>query len=142
MTIIDYQDLWKVDSFIDHSKIDDECLKISVLHSKYLNFLSTERLRYKRAIEKRKKVELKLTQYFEGSVDGRDIGREPFQLKLGTNAITKRVETDSEFITANLEIALIEESVLFLKEALASINQRSFNLRNFIEWAKFTGGQL
>lgn len=143
MDIKEYREEWQKDSKIDNTKIDLESLKISELHSKYLNFLSAERLRYRKLLEEKAKLEQKLTDYYEGVIDGKDIGREPFQLKLTTNSqITKRVQADKEYIACNLKISLVEESTLFLKEVLGSINQRSFNIKNYIEWCKFMGGQL
>jgi hypothetical protein len=143
MNIKDYQTEWSKDCKIDYARVHEESLNISVLHSKYMNFLSSERLKYRSLTEKKKKLESKLHDYYEGIIDGKDIGREPFQIRLATKTqVDKRVDNDIETVKVNLEVAFAEENVLFLKEVINAINQRSFNIRNYIEYVKFSGGSL
>lgn len=141
MLLSNYQDIWIEDCKIDEEALDQEALKVIKLHSKYMKLLSNERLRLKSLAEARKKIETKLTDYYSGAIDGKDIGREPFQIKLTTQAgIQARIDKDKEIIEHNLKMAHSEECVLFLKEVLNNINQRTWLFKNAIEWRKFTSG--
>lgn len=134
---------WSEDAKIDHSEAGMESLNIPMLHNKYLKLLSSERLTYFALNEKRKQLENTLEDYYSGRVDGRDIGRAPYQFIAGTRSkVEKIVATDDEMVKLNLQIALSEEKMLYLKEVVNSINQRNWNLKNYIEWQKFTQGVM
>jgi len=142
MRLEDYQKEWASDCRIDKSQLDDESLKTNDLHSKYMNYLSSERMRYKKLLMKKKEKISILDDYYSGRIDGKDIGREPWSLIDTKAGVEKRIDNDIEIIKLNLIIFEIEEIVLFLKESMANINQRSFNIRNSIEFMKFTRGDL
>jgi hypothetical protein len=143
MKLEEIQKMWVEDSQIDEDNLDVESLNVTTkLHSKYLTLLGNSRVRYNALVEKKKIKIQQLTDYYEGKIDGKDIGREPWQIVDKTNArLEKRVDGDKEIVQMNMNIIECEERVLTLKEILTSINQRSFNIRNAIEFKKFINGQ-
>ena len=132
---------WEKDCILTDN-FDDESQKISELHSKYLRILYLYRIKYKTMIQQKKIVEQKLEDYYLGKIDGKDLNRPAHQIVETRASALKRVETDSEMISVVEKIDKIEETILLLKEILESIKQRSFNIRNAIEWRKFTNGNL
>lgn len=141
MTLEEYQKIWSEDCKINSEELDIASLSIPVVHSKYLTFLSQERKRIKALEATKDFLESQLKDYYAGAIDGKDINRPPFQLRLTTNSqINERVSKDKDMIKANLKIAECENSILFLKAVLDSINQRNWIIRNAIEWRKFTSG--
>ena len=141
LKLSEIQELWSVDSKINPNDVGNESLNIPLLHSKYLNIMSKERLIYKALLEKKKQISSTLEDYYDGKIDGRDIGREPCQIKYSTKSqLEKAVESDKEIIQINLKIAASEEIVLFCKEVIHSINQRNFIIKNYIDFKKFTEG--
>lgn len=131
---------WALDTKIKKESLEEESLRIPELHSKYLNFLSTERKVYKALIERKKLLEETLTDYFLGRIDGKDIGREPWQGTESKSSAEKRVERDAAIINLNLQISEQEEKVLALKEIISNINQRTWHIKNAIDFIKWTGG--
>jgi phosphoenolpyruvate synthase/pyruvate phosphate dikinase len=132
---------WEKDAIIT-DLFDDESLKISTLHAKYIRKLFQLRLQLKKRIEDKNILEQKLEDYFTGKIDGKDINRPPHQIVETKTSALKRISTDQDYIQINLEIAKLEETVLYVKEIVDSIKQRSFNIRNAIEWRKFTNGNI
>ena len=131
---------WKNDSLMDENAISQEALKIPVLHSKYLTMLSHCRLEYKNLLEEKRKLELTLEDYYEGRIDGKDIGRSPWQMEETKARIEKRIITDPEVVELNLKIAREEEKVLVLKEIINNINQRNFQLKVSLDYLKWSNG--
>lgn len=133
-------DEWQDDSQINSANIEVEALGVSKLHSKYLKLITEEKIKLNKYIQDRDTLEDQLMQYFTGALDGKDIGRPPFQLNLTNARAQKAVKADKEFLKLDLQVSNQEEKILFLKEVVAQINQRSFHIKNFIEWKKWTAG--
>lgn len=143
MNLEELQASWIEDSKIDFTKVDLEALNIPRLHSKYLNELSSIRLLYRKLNEKKKKLESDIYEHYDTGLTTEKLGRKPSQRGPFTkNQIEKLVESDDEIIKINIRLAELDETALFLKEVISSINQRTWIIRNFIEWNKFSGGQL
>lgn len=134
-------DEWESDSVLTDN-FDDESLKISTLQAKYLRKLFQLRIQLRKKIDEKTKLEQQLEDYYTGKIDGKEINRPPHQIVETRTSALKRVNTDQDFININLEIGKLEESVLYVKEIVESIKQRSFNIRNAIEWRKFTNGNI
>lgn len=143
MKIEDYQKEWECDSKIDGDSLDEESLKIPQLHSKWLKFFSDERLIYKKLLRKKEEQVQILTDYYSGLIDGKDIGRPPWQYKTETkSAIQKRVETDKVILKLQELIDEKEEIILFIKEVVTSINFRNNTIGNAIKFKQWTQGSL
>lgn len=141
MNLLEYQKEWEKDTEIDKTSLDDESLKIPKLHSKWMNFLSNERMIYKTLLRKKESTMLKLFDYYSGFLDGKEIGREPWSYKTETKSgIQKRVETDELIIKMQKVIDEKEEIVLFIKEIVTSINFRNNTLKNAIDFIKWSQG--
>lgn len=142
MKLEEIQSLWGEDSNINRENLDQESTRIPKLHHKYITILSDERRAFKYLLDKRKQLEMTLQDYYTGKIDGRDIGREPWPVKEIKEYVTKRVECDKEMVDMNLKLVTQEEKVLYLKEVILNINQRNYQIKNAIDWVKWTGGAL
>jgi hypothetical protein len=141
MTLEELYAEWAKDAHIDKTEAGDASLAIPQLVAKYLKLLSVERLRGKALVEKRNGLEQKLRDYFDGVITGPEIGRPDFQLVKGTRGATdKRIAADPEMVQLNLQAAMSDEKLLYLKDVLHTINQRSFQISNYIKWLQFTSG--
>lgn len=140
MTLDDYMTDWSQDSNIQLDKVHFESLKVPQLHSKYMNFLTSERIKYRKLLEKRNKLSSDLESYYLGQLDGRDIGREAYQILETKTSALKKVQSDQDMIKLNLNIILQEEIVLFLKDVIQSIHNRNFSIKNYIDYQKFLLG--
>lgn len=138
--LADLQKDWEIDCEIHAANIEVETLRVPKLHSKYLNHLTNEKLLLHQYQQQLDSVEDKLTQYFLGITDGKDIGRPPCQLKLTNARAEKMVKADQEYMQAALKVSGQEEKILFLKDVVSQINMRSYHIKNYIEWKKWTAG--
>jgi len=143
MKIEEIVSLWDKDCKIDETELGDESTKIPVIHNKYLKIFIGENAQLKRMYAQRFKLKRKLSEYYLGELDKDDlkeIGREQFYKKLLKNEIETYIESDDEFIETNLKIALQEEKVHYIEAILKSINNRGFQIKNAIDWLRFTTG--
>jgi hypothetical protein len=56
------------------------------------------------------------------------------------NEIDMYLEADKEVIEINLRIFNQKEKLDFIEEVIKNLNQRNFQIKNAIEWKKFTQG--
>jgi hypothetical protein len=143
MKIEDIVSEWDKDCKIDETELGDESTKIPVIHNKYLKIFIGENAQLKRMYAQRFKLKRKLSEYYLGELDKdelEEIGREQFYKKLLKNEIETYIESDDEFIETNLKIALQEEKVHYIEAILKSINNRGFQIKNAIDWLRFTNG--
>ncbi|QIG65688.1 UvsY protein [Ochrobactrum phage vB_OspM_OC] len=141
MKLSEIMDAWDNDSEINEANIAVETLRVPKLHSKYLKIMTLEKLALKKLSSERDVLAEQLLQYFQGAIDGKDIGRPPFQLKITTQArAEKALLADKEYMDLSKQIGNQEEKLLFLKEVISQINMRSYNIKNYIEWKKWTNG--
>jgi hypothetical protein len=56
------------------------------------------------------------------------------------NEIDMYIDSDKDIIGNNMRIVNQKEKLGFLEEVLKNLNQRNFQIRNAIEWKKFTQG--
>lgn len=143
MKIEDIVSEWDKDCKIDETELGDESTKIPVIHNKYLKIYIGENAQLKRMISQRYRLKRKLSEYYLGELDTdelEEINRQQFYKKLLKNEVDTYIESDDEFIELNLKIALQEEKVHYIEAILKSINNRGFQIKNAIDWLRFTNG--
>ena len=90
-----------------------------------------------------KKTRRKLLEYYLGELDQdelQEIGRQQFFKKLLKNEVDTYIESDDMMIQANLQLGMQEEKVGYLESIIKSINNRGFQIKSAVDWAKFTTG--
>jgi len=50
------------------------------------------------------------------------------------------LDSDKDIITNNIRIVNQKEKISFVEEVLKNINQRNFQIKNAIDWRRFTQG--
>ena len=143
MKIEDIVSEWDKDCKMDETELGDESTKIPVIHNKYLKIFMGENAQLKRLFAQRAKLKRTLVEYYLGELDQdelQELGREQFYKKLLKNEIETYIESDDEFIDLNLKLALQQEKVNYIEAIIKSINNRGFQIKNAIEWLRFTNG--
>ena len=132
------------DVALDESAMDLESLKIPQLHSKYLNFLTDERL----CLSKMKhdlSVLLRCKwEYYTGKMSQEELtvrGWEPFALKVLRNDLDLYLESDADLGKLRMKVEYQEQKIALLEEIVKELNNRHWKIRNAIEWRKFINGQ-
>ena len=142
MTLSDIQQKVKRDLKINDMELDIESLRIPSLHSKYLQLLTEHSLLLKKtqgdlAVLKRNKW-----IYYTGKAT-EDVYKEKgdFPLKLKTKDEERTfIEADDEIRELKGKVDYYETVVEYLQEVVKSVSNRSFQIKNAIEWRKFESG--
>lgn len=132
----------KEDSTINVAKLDWESTRISSLYSKWMGILSSETRLLRAITAKHDKVLLARTLYYMGKASDEEYKQNPLQLKVLKGDIQMWLNADDLMIDAmdmlNEQTVKVNMIELFMKE----LSQRSFNIRNNIEYQKFKAGVI
>ena len=141
MNLENLQQMWKKDSVIDTDLYCEESTKIPQLHMRYMEFFNTYSLM-------KKERELELNQlirdkwlYYKGKAPSTVYKEMPFDLKLTTKEeISMFIDADEDVRKVQYKLAYIDQTLTFLESVLKQINNRTFQIKNAIEWEKFKNG--
>jgi len=141
MNLENLQQMWKTDSVLDDDLHDNDSLKIPQLHMKYMEFHNTYSLMKKeREIEMKRLIKDKWL-YYKGKAPATFYKEMPFDLKLTTKEeISMFIEADEEIGKLQYKIDYIDQVLFFLDGVLRMINNRTYHIKNAIEWKRFQNG--
>lgn len=143
MKIEEISQEWMNDAKIDITELDIESIRIPQLHSKYLKIYFEERRKLKAIEFQSKELFLNKYEYYNGRLSNEELEKlnwEPFMKRLMKNEIDIYIESDKDIIHNNMRIINQKEKLDMLEEILKNLNQRNFQIKNAIDWKKFTQG--
>jgi len=141
INIDELQSMWEKDSQIDPDNLHLESLKIPGLHSKYYNLYNTLKLLNEKASAEFSSVKLERYQYYSGKAPAEVYVEEPFPYKVRDKESMKQyLDADTKIQEKLLKVKYYEIMLSFLEEVIKSINNRTFQIKNAIEWQRFTAG--
>lgn len=146
LNIEDVLEMWKKDSVIDDLNLDEASKQNSRLHAKYLELLSTTKLKLKK-LEMDQKVLLRdKWLHFNGKLDKASIDQhgwpyDPFNgLKIMKSDMEYYFNSDPELQKSEAQVTYYKTLVETLQEVLDSVKWRHQTIKNILEWKKFTSG--
>ena len=142
MTLYEIQEKVKRDLKINDMELDIESLRIPSLHSKYLQLLTENSLKLKKANGELSVLRRNKWSYYTGKAS-EEVYKEKgdFPLKLKTKDEERTfIEADEEFQAKKTEVEYYETVVEYLQEVIKQVGQRNFQIKNAIEWRKFEAG--
>ena len=141
MNLENLQDMWRSDSKLDEDLHDNDSLAIPQLHMKYMEFHNKYSLMKKeRDIEMKRLIKEKWL-YYKGKAPSSVYKEMPFDLKLTTKEeISMFIEADEDIAKLKYKIEYIDQVIFFLDGVLRMINNRTYHIKNAIEWKKFQSG--
>ena len=143
MTLDQMMEEWRLDATVDSTELGIASLKIPELHSKYLKIYFDERRKLKALEFQSKDLSLKKYEYYNGKLSQEELDElnwEPFVKRLMKNEVDMYLDSDKDIIQNNMRIINQKEKLAFLEEVIKNLNQRNFQIKNAIEWKKFTQG--
>ena len=141
MNLEKIQEMWQKDSVIDPDNLHDESLKIPQLHSKYYTIYNTLTLLREKARDSYRKVKLERYNYYTGKAPAEVYEKEPFDNKVREKDAKQRHLDDDEKLTTNeMKIGEYDVQLKFLEEIIKTVANRTFQIKNAIEWQKFQAG--
>lgn len=140
------QTMWQNDAKVDDINLDKESLNIPNLHAKYVTILSTAKLNLQKERSDYYKLRRYKWRYYRGELslnELQELGWEQWQgAKPLKNEMDEQLEGDFDLIKKKDKIAYWETNVDFLERVLRSISSRGWDIKNAIEWHKFTNGVM
>ena len=142
MKIEELQDVWEKDSEIDQTEPGRELLNIPKLHNKYLTILTKHKIASKKAHFDYLRMRKVKIEYYNGRMDQEELaerGWEPFQFVLKSD-INTYLEADNDLIKLMEKKIYHEEVISVIESIMNELKQRTWQLRDFINWERFIGG--
>ena len=135
------QAMWEKASHIDPDNLHDESLKIPQLHSKYYTLYNTITLLREKAREQYSKVRLERYNYYTGKSPAEVYVEEPFPYKVREkDAIQRHLDADDKINKIDMKIKYYDVMLKFLEEIIRAVSNRTYQIKNAIEWNKFQAG--
>ena len=141
VTLDKLQEMWEEDSEIDKDNLHDESLKIPQLHAKYFDLYNTIFLLRKKAEQQRKNIRHERYEYFSGKADPEVYVQNPFGKKIrDKDTMQKYLDADEKLSNTSLKIDYYDTMLVYLESILKVIQNRTFQIKNAIEFMRFNSG--
>ena len=135
------QEMWKKDSSMNQDELDTESLKIPTLHSKYYDIYNTVLVLRKTASQQYNTILLDRRKFYMGKASADIYKEEPFAYKIRDKDDLKiYLEADERLSKVKLKIEYYDMTLKFCEEILKQISNRTYQIKNAIEWRRFTAG--
>ena len=142
MTLEELQQSVSKDFKLDDTELDSESVSIPLLHNKYLIHINKFSLLLKKAEYEHKTMIKDKWEYYTGKADPSVYKEKPFDIKVLKSDVHIYMDSDPELQRADQKVAYLNQIVKYLEQVLRGINNRSFLIKNAIEWKKFTSGAI
>ena len=142
MDLEQLQQLVDKDLKINDTELDLESLKTPQLHNQYMKYLTKFKLMLSRSESEYNILKRNKWEYYTGKSDASVYAEKPFDLKILRTDIDKYLEADDELQKAKQKIDYLSTTVDFLDRTVRQISNRTFTIKNAIDWKKFTSGAI
>ena len=142
MDLEQLQQLVDKDLKINDTELDLESLKTPQLHNQYMKHLTKFKLMLSRSESEYNILKRNKWEYYTGKSDASVDAEKPFDLKILRTDIDKYLEADDELQKAKQKIDYLSTTVDFLDRTVRQISNRTFTIKNAIDWKKFTSGAI
>lgn len=141
MTLDEISEMWQRDSIIDPDNLHDESLKIPQLHSKYYTVYNTITLLREKARETYNRVKLERYNYYTGKAPAEAYVEEPFPYKVrDKDALQRHMDADERLNKIDMKLRYYDVMLKFLEEIIKTVSNRTYQIKNSIEFMKFVSG--
>jgi len=135
------QGMWEKDSKIDPDNLHTESLNIPCLHAKYFELYNTIFLLRKKAEQQRKNIRHERYEYFSGKADPEVYVENPFGKKIrDKDTMQKYLDADEKLSNCSLKIDYYDTMLVYIESILKMISNRTFQIKNSIEFMRFNSG--
>lgn len=138
--------MWKEDSIIDEMKLDESSRDSAKLHSKYLEIYSVNKIKLKKLELDFKVILRDKFMHYSGKLSKEVMDEKGWEydplngLTVLKGDMDKWYDADPIVQSHQAKMAYQKELCDTLKEIMENIKWRHQNIKNMIEWRKFTSG--
>ena len=140
MTFDELQALAEKDLKINDTELDLESLKTPQLHNKYMKFHNQYVNLLKKAEQDLARLTREKSEYYTGKADPSVYQERPFNLKILKQDVDKYLKADDDLIKLEQKVTYVQSVVDYLDRTIKLISNRGFQIKNAIDWQKFTSG--
>jgi|TARA_B100001250_G_scaffold3447_1_gene2926 uncharacterized protein YozE (UPF0346 family) len=135
------QKMWEKDSNIDLDNLHTESINIPKLHAKYYEIYNNIVLLKKKAEQQRKNTRHERYEYFTGKADPEVYTENPFPKKIrDKDTLQKYLDADESLSSVSLKIDYYDTILNYLESILRVIQNRTYQIKNAVEFMKFQAG--
>lgn len=135
------QKMWVEDSKIDIDNLHTESLNIPTLHAKYFDIYNNIILLKKKAEQQKKNIRHERYEYFSGKADPEVYIDNPFPKKIrDKETMQKYLDADNKLSSVSLKVEYYDTMLNYLESILKVIQNRTYQIKNAIEFIRFQSG--
>ena len=135
------QKMWNEDSKIDPDNLHTESLNIPSLHAKYYDLYNNLMLLRKKAEQQKKNIRHERYEYYSGKADPDVYIQNPFPKKIrDKETMAKYLDADERLSGVSLKCEYYDVMLKFIEDILKMIYQRTYHVKNAIEYMRFQSG--
>ena len=135
------QEMWEKDSKIDIDNLHTESINIPVLHAKYYDIYNNLMLLRKKAEQQKKNIRHERYEFYSGKADPEVYIENPFPKKIrDKDTLQKYLDADEKLSGVSLKIDYYEVMLRYIEEILKQITNRTYQIKNSIDYMRFTSG--
>jgi hypothetical protein len=127
---------------INDTELDLESLKTPQLHNKYMKHYTKFKLLLTRTEDELRTIKRDKWEYYTGKADPSVYQAKPFDLKIMRTDIDKYLEADVDIQKLSQKVVYLITVVDFLDRTLRVVVNRTYTIKNAIEWRRFTSGAV
>ena len=141
MNLETIQTMWEKDSRIDPDELHTASLVVPTLHAKYYQLFNDLRLLRAKAKKTYQKVYQDRYLYYSGKAEPEVYEKDPFPYKVREkDAIQRHLDADDRMNKVDMKIKYYDIMLKFLEEVIRAVSNRTYQIKNAIEWNKFQAG--
>jgi len=135
------QTMWESDSKIDPDNLHTESLNIPSLHAKYFELYNNIMLLKKKAEQQKRNIRHQKYEYYTGKADPDVYVENPFPKKIrDKDTLQKYLDADQSLSQASLKVEYYEVMLSYLQDILKMIHNRTYQIKNAVEFQRFASG--
>jgi hypothetical protein len=135
------QTMWEKDSKIDIDNLHTESLNIPILHAKYYDLYNKTTILRANAENKKKEIRKTRYEYYSGKADPDEYIENPFPKKIRDKETLKQyLDADKSLSQISLKVEYYDIMIKYLEDIIKTIHNRTYQIKNAIEYQKFMSG--
>tara|TARA_B100000900_G_scaffold415392_1_gene445120 strand:+ start:1177 stop:1605 length:429 start_codon:yes stop_codon:yes gene_type:complete len=142
MDLEQLQEQAEKDLKINDTELDLESLKTPQIYNKYLKHYTKYKLLLTRAESDYSTLKREKWEYYTGKADPKVYEEKPFDLKILKTDLDKYLDADIDLQKAIQKVKYLDTTVDFLERTLRQVSNRTYTIKNAIEWRRFTSGAI
>lgn len=131
----------KVDTQLDQNNLGAEALRIPMLHAKYYRYYTHEARVYHLIEADYHKLRKERIHYYLGKAPDEVYKDEPLDFKVLKSDLEPYLLADRKLSELRIQMNAQKLKVDLLEGFIKTLNNRSFLIRDALEWRKFQAGQ-